>query len=60
MKKVLSVTKQGFVFWAQRKPNAKLEIFKAFQNSLTGFLRFIENIGISIYWEYRTAGHLVL
>ena len=31
LKKVLSVTKHGFVFWAQRKPNAKLEIYKVFQ-----------------------------
>ena len=31
LKKVLSVTKHGIVFWAQRKPNAKLEIYKAFQ-----------------------------
>ena len=30
LKKVLSVTKQRFVFWAQRKPNARLEIYKAF------------------------------
>ena len=28
LKKVFSVTKHGFVFWAQRKPNAKLEIYK--------------------------------
>ena len=30
LKKVLSVTKHGFVFWAQRKPNTRLEIHKAF------------------------------
>ena len=35
LKKVLSVTKHGFVFWAQRKPNARLEIYKAFQDRLT-------------------------
>ena len=35
LKKVLSVTKHGFVFWAQRKPNAKLEIYKVFQDRLT-------------------------
>ena len=35
LKKVLSVTKHDFVFWAQRKPNAKpFEIYKAFQNRL--------------------------
>ena len=33
--KVSSVTKRGFVFCAQRKPNAKLEIYKAFQDRLT-------------------------
>ena len=33
--KVLSVTKHGFVFWAQRKPNTRLEISKAFQDWLT-------------------------
>ena len=30
-----SVTKHGFVFWAQRKPNTRLEIYKAFQDRLT-------------------------
>ena len=35
LKKVLSVTKHGFVFWAQRKPNTRLEIYKAFQDRLT-------------------------
>ena len=35
LKKVPSVTKHGFVFRAQRKPNAKLEIYKAFQDRLT-------------------------
>ena len=35
LKKVLSVTKHGFVFWAQGKPNAKLEIYKVFQDRLT-------------------------
>ena len=28
LKKVLSVTKHGFVFWAQRKPNTRLEIYQ--------------------------------
>ena len=35
LKKVLSVTKHGFVFWARRKPNARLEIYIAFQDRLT-------------------------
>ena len=35
LKKVVSVTKYGFVFWAQREPNARLEIYKAFQDRLT-------------------------
>ena len=35
LKKVLSVTKHGFVFWAQCKPNTRLEIYKAFQDRLT-------------------------
>ena len=35
LKKVLSVTKQGFVFWAQGKPNTRLEIYKVFQDRLT-------------------------
>ena len=35
LKKVLSVTKHGFVFWAQRKSNTRLEIYKAFQDRLT-------------------------
>ena len=35
LKKVPSVTKHGVVFWAQRKPNAILEIYKAFQDRLT-------------------------
>ena len=30
-----SVPNHGFVFWAQRKPNAMLEIYKAFQDRLT-------------------------
>ena len=28
-------TKHGFVFKAQRKPNSRLEIYKAFQDRLT-------------------------
>ena len=35
LKKVLSVTKHSFVFWAQRKPNTRLEIYKAYQDRLT-------------------------
>ena len=35
LKKVESVTKYGFVFWAQRERNARLEIYKAFQDRLT-------------------------
>ena len=35
LKKVLSVWKHGFVFWAERKPNARLEIYKALQDRLT-------------------------
>ena len=35
LKKVLSVTKHSFVFWAQRKLNTRLEIYKAFQDRLT-------------------------
>ena len=40
------VTKHGFVFWAQRKPNAKLEIYKAFQNRLT----FVNQHNDSLYY----------
>ena len=35
LKNILSVTKHGFVFWAQCKSNTKLEIYKAFQDRLT-------------------------
>ena len=69
LKKVLSVTKHGFVLWAQRKPNTRLEIYKAIQDRLT-FLNRHMNIWwklrlarifrfCEIYWEYRTASHLV-
>ena len=65
LKEVLSVTKHGFVFWAQRKPNARLEIYKAFQDRLT-FLNRHMIVWFSwicsiceIYWKDRTAGHLV-
>ena len=63
--KVLSVTKHGFAFWAQRKPNAVLEIYKAFRDRLTFLNRqvivwcsWIISI-CEIYWKERTAGHLV-
>ena len=39
LKKVWSVTKHGFVFWTQRKPNSILEIYKAFQDRLTSLSR---------------------
>ena len=39
LEKVLSVTKHGFVFWTQRKPNSILEIYKAFQDRLTSLNR---------------------
>ena len=35
LKKILSVTKHGFLLWAQRKPSIRLEIWKAFQDRLT-------------------------
>ena len=39
LKNVLSVTKHGFVFWAQRKPNARLAIYNAFDSlDWLGFL----------------------
>ena len=59
---MLSVTNHGFVFWAQREPNAILEIYKAFQDRLTflnrrmivsglleflGFVKFTEKTGLS-------------
>ena len=49
LKKVLSVTKHGFVFRAQRKPNASLEIYKAFQDRLT-FLNL--HIIVWIGWDF--------
>ena len=65
LKKVLSVTNHSFVFWAQREPNAILEIYKAFQDRLTFLNRhmivlfsWICSI-CEIYWKDRTAGHLV-
>ena len=63
LKKVPSVTKHGFVFWAQHKPNATLEIYKAFQDRLTfldrhmvvwfsciffGFVKFTEKTGLLV------------
>ena len=35
LKKVLSVTNHGFIFWTQHEPNTILEIYKAFQDRLT-------------------------
>ena len=35
LKKVLRATKHGFIFWAQHKANATLEIYKGFQEHLT-------------------------
>ena len=56
LKKVPSVTKDSFVFWAQRKLNAKLEIYEAFQDRLTFFnrLKWFRLAGFSIfdYWEH--------
>ena len=53
------------VFWAQRKPNAKLEIYRAFQDRLTFFNRHMIVLISWIFlicqisWEYRTSSHLV-
>ena len=65
LKKILSVTKHGFVFSAQCEPNIILEIYKAFQDRLT-FLNRHMIVWFSwicsiceIYWKDRTAGHLV-
>ena len=49
LKKVLSVTKHGFVFRAQSKPNASLEIYKAFQDRLT-FLNL--HMIVWIGWDF--------
>ena len=51
LKKVLSVTKHGFVFWAQRKANATLEIYKAFQERLT-FLNRQMIVSISLFFRF--------
>ena len=54
LEKVLSVTKHGFVLWAQRKPNTRLEIYKAFQDRLTFLNRhMIVKISwnLSIMWN---------
>ena len=69
LKKVLSVSNHGFVFWAQYEPNAILDWsinrYKAFQDRLTFLNRhmivwfsWIFSI-CEIYWKGRTAGHLV-
>ena len=65
LKKVLSVTKHGFVFWTQREPNAILEIYNVFLDRLTFLNRhmivwFSRIFSIcEIYWKDRTASHLV-
>ena len=68
LKKVLSVTKHSFIIWAQRKPNTRLEIYKAFQDRLTCLNRHMIYFRLArifrfceIYTDniYRTAGHLV-
>ena len=41
LKKILSVTKHGFALWAQRKPNAIPEIYKAFEDRLTFLFFFV-------------------
>ena len=48
LKRVLSVTKHGFVFWAQRKRNTRLEIYEAFQDRLTCLNR---HMIVSILWN---------
>ena len=67
LKKVVSVTNmvQNPEPW-QRKPNAMLKIYKAFEDSLT-FLNWHMILWFNwicsiceIYWKHRTAGHLVL
>ena len=62
LKKVLLVSQN---IWAQRKPNAVLEIYKAFEDRLTFLNRhmivwfsWIFSI-CETYWKGRTAGHLV-
>ena len=69
LKKVLSVSNHGFVFWAQYEPNAILDWsinrYKVFQDRLTFLNRhmivwfsWIFSI-CETYWKGRTAGHLV-
>ena len=51
-KVVLRVVKHDFVFWAQRnKPNAILEIYKAFQDRLTFLSRQMISWNVSILWN---------
>ena len=47
-----SVTKHGFVFWAQRKPNARLKIYKAFQDRLTFLNRRMKRFSkpLNVFW----------
>ena len=71
LKKVLSVTKHGFIFWdlkfwARRKPNATLARYIKHFRIAWPFLIdiwYFRSAGIfrfcEIYGEHRTAGHLV-
>ena len=53
LKNVLSVTKHGFVFWAQRKPNAILEIYKHFRIAWLFLIDMIiwSSWEVSILWN---------
>ena len=51
LKEVLSVKKHGFVLWAQRKPNTRLEICKAFQDRLTFLNRHMISKYLSVFWN---------
>ena len=55
LKKVLSTTKHGFVFWARRKPNARLTFLYW---HMTVNICCIFSI-FEIFGGYRSAGHLV-
>ena len=55
LKKVLSATKHGFVFWARRKSNARLTFLYWHMTVKIGWIFSI----FEIFGEYRTAGHLV-
>ena len=51
LKEVLRVKKHGLVLWAQRKPNTRLEICKAFQDRLTFLNRHMISTYLSIFWN---------